>query len=189
MTEQDMRVNRLRESWKELVNHYKPCASYIKFTLNKGTTFTVTVDGDAYYRMMGIRNAKPLTYIETADKGAIPMASSKVSFDVDFGERLSDNVGGIRVNFPTNQRIAHPNVFDSGKMCTGGQSDHTTFLEIVEKALRVIVFDPNLVRLDSMACNRQVNWYKSMVQKNEFPTVEQRLFFKGRAMKVVRKGA
>lgn len=191
MTDYELKVNRIRESWKELCEKYRPCAAYIKIELLAGNKFRVTVDGVAYKKTMKIGSRFPLTYLEKTDKSPIPIPAEKVSFVVDFNERLAEPVGGIRVFFE--QRVAHPNVFASGTLCTGTQTDHTSFVEIVEKALRVIIFDPNIARAalaqgNSVACSNQIDWYRYMKEEDNIPTVLPSHFFQGQGIRHIKGG-
>ncbi len=69
--------------------------------------------------------------------------------------------------------IFHPNVYTSGQICFGIKWVGSQTLDfLVERIANIIIFDSNILNLDSPANSTAVNWYKKTIRNNPdiFPT-------------------
>ncbi|WP_352427748.1 hypothetical protein [Enterocloster asparagiformis] len=183
MTDLECKINMMKEDCAELAVKLRPCAAFIRWEPVGRTSFRLTVDSVKFNRCRGLNTVRPLSYQVGAGEKDLPQPAGTVSFVVDFGARLHERPGPITVVF--DRRVPHPNVFLSGGLCTGTQTDHTSLWEVVEKAFRVIIFDTKIARLDSIACSRHLDWYKQMKASGAFPTVDPALFFTGRQIRIL----
>lgn len=188
MTERELSIHKVSNMLHDVKVMLEPCSSYISLKMVNGTSFRVEIDGNKYYWHIGQKLHGSLTYFDDGNKGAIPIAGNSIGFTVDFSGLLESEPKKVRIVF--DRRIAHPNVFPHATLCTGEQTNMTTLCELVEKALRTVIFDPGIANLNSRACSDQYDWYCKENKKGNFPLTDIGTFL-GRGMgkpKVIRRG-
>jgi hypothetical protein len=73
-------------------------------------------------------------------------------------------------------RVCHPHVWKSNVICTGEQTNYTGLRDIVEKCVRLCVFDPGIApRNDPPACADFNDGDWQMVDAGKFPTADLKM--------------
>jgi len=93
-------------------------------------------------------------------------------------------------NYPFNEpeatfitKIYHPNVYKSGKICFGNKWLPSEGLDmLVERIVKLIIFDSNILNEKSPANNDALQWYRK--NQSLFPTESLRFLFETKKIKV-----
>jgi hypothetical protein len=106
-----------------------------------------------------------------AGTGQTPVAAQSAVFFISVKPVGETDVSFVAF-FPDSQsRVAHPNVYANGAICTNSAMNYTSVCSIVEKGLRTIAFDPGIDEYPR-ACKTHDTWFVAKKRRKEFPTID-----------------
>lgn len=94
------------------------------------------------------------------------------SMTVDIICRMGYPLEKVEARYPSNHRLASPNVFISGGACIDTWIPlKSSLITVVDKLVHDMIHDPNVTRYDSPACPSLIQWHKDGVREGHFPTI------------------
>lgn len=121
-------------------------------------------------------NVKAPTYYLDSDEDKTPKSINEIFFKVGIKDNFP--VGKPDVFYPVEKHHAGVNTFRDGRQCIDDwiydpihAGRNSTLLNTVVKTIKDIIYDPSVMRFDSMANSDISTWQKERVNNHSFPTV------------------
>ena len=131
---------------------------------------------DILYRLKFVVNAP--SFVARKNKAG-PIATNKVIFYMDIMPGYPKTKP--RVHYGDEEWLYHVNVFTSAghNQCTDQYDPNSSdIVELAEKTVRAIVFDPAVTRFNSMANSIPKSWQEPMEKTHKLPTINPALLMR-----------